>query len=249
MTNDSPKKIVISYLIFCIVFTAVIMAMIFISNFLLFKAVSVDQGVISDTQGKPVVIIDAGHGGEDGGAIGKNGIYEKDVNLIITNDLADMLKAAGVEVIMTRSEDVLLYDRSADFKGRKKMLDLAARLRIANETENAIFVSIHMNSFPIEKYDGLQVYYSKNTAKSRLLAESIQSSVKEHLQSNNDRSIKEAGSNIYLLDRCQSTSVLVECGFLSNTAECDLLSTEEYQKELSLAIFSGIYSYLIEISS
>lgn len=249
MTKDSPKKIVISYLIFCILFTAVIMAMIFVSNYLLFKAVPLNQGAIAEAQGKPIVIIDAGHGGEDGGAIGKNGVYEKDVNLIIANDLSDMLKAAGVDVIMTRSEDILLYDRSADFKGRKKMLDLAARLKIANETENAIFVSIHMNSFPIEKYDGLQVYYSKNTDQSRLLAESIQNSVKNLLQSENDRSIKEAGSNIYLLDRCQSTSVLVECGFLSNTAECELLSTEEYQKELSLAIFNGIYSYVIEIGS
>ena len=249
MTKDSPKKVVLSYLIFCILFTAVVMAMIFISNFLLFKAVSIDKDVISESDNRPIVIIDAGHGGEDGGAIGTNGIYEKNVNLIIANDISDMLRACGVEVIMTRSEDVLLYDRSADFKGRKKMLDLAARLSIANETENAIFISIHMNSFPIEKYDGLQVYYSKNTEASRALAESIQNSVREHLQTENDRCTKEADSNIYLLDRCQNTSVLVECGFLSNATECELLSTEKYQKELSLAIFNGIYSYVVEIDS
>lgn len=249
MLRESSKKIVITYLLFCIVFTVVVISLIFISNYLMVKSVSFDKPAVSGSKDLPTVIIDAGHGGEDGGTIGKNGIYEKDLNLIIANDISDMLTASGIEVIMTRSEDILLYDRNVDFNGRKKMLDLAARLKIANETENAVFISIHMNAFPQEKYSGLQVYYSKNTMLSEELALSIQESVKKALQPHNERRIKEADDNIYLLDRCNNPSVLVECGFLSNPTECESLSSEEYQKELSLAIFEGIYTYIMEINS
>lgn len=197
----------------------------------------------------PLVIIDAGHGGEDGGAIGKNGIYEKDLNLLIATDLKDMLSAEGIDTIMTRETDIMLYDKNSDYKGRKKMLDLNARLKIAESYENCIFVSIHMNSFPEEKYSGLQVYYSPNHQSSVLLAESIQKNVSKYLQSENSRSVKKAGSNIYLLDRIQSPAVLIECGFISNYEECELLSSKEYRQKLTLLIFCGICEYISQYSS
>ena len=111
----------------------------------------------------PTVIIDAGHGGEDGGAVGVGGVLEKDINLNIARALYDSLSAKGINCVMTRTEDILLYDPTSDYHGRKKVLDLAARLKIAKETPNSVFVSIHMNSFPQTQYSGLQVYYSKTT--------------------------------------------------------------------------------------
>ena len=190
------------------------------------------------------VIIDAGHGGEDGGATSAAGLVEKDVNLEISQMLCDMLRTNGINVIMTREDDRLLYDRNTNYQGRKKKLDLAARLAIADSTTDAIFVSIHMNSFSQEKYSGLQVYFSENSPLSQNLAENIQELVKNNLQPNNTRTIKPSGGNIFLLDKIQHPAVLVECGFLSNSEECELLCTPEYRKRLSMVIFCSVASYL-----
>ena len=169
----------------------------------------------------PVVILDAGHGGEDGGTSGNGGtVVEKDLNLTITKLIEERLTEKGISVICTRSEDILLYDKNEDYKGRKKMLDLAARLNVAKQNPNSVFVSIHMNAFPKSQYSGLQVYYSPNDPRSAQLANAIQSNTKLQLQSTNNRASKKAGSNIYLLDRIESPAVLIECGFLSNPEEC-----------------------------
>ena len=124
------------------------------------------------------------------------------------------------------------------------MLDLAARLKIAKETPNSIFVSIHMNAFPQTQYSGLQVYYSKNDASSKKIADLIQSNVKKYLQSSNNRKTKSATSSIFLLDRLETPAVLIECGFLSNDEECKLLSTNEYRKKLSFVIFCSLMDYI-----
>lgn len=190
------------------------------------------------------VVIDAGHGGEDGGASGLGGALEKDLNLDIAFLLADMLRANGVDVVMTRTEDILLYDPTSDYHGRKKVLDLAARLKIARETPDSIFVSIHMNSFPQTQYNGLQVYYSKNDANSKKVADLIQSNVKTYLQPSNTRKTKGATSAIFLLDRLETPAVLVECGFLSNPEEARRLSTAEYRKKLAFIIFCSLCDYI-----
>lgn len=245
MQPNDKSKFVTSYIFFTLLFVSSIICSILLSS--IFTREKEINTINEDTY-FPTVIIDAGHGGEDGGAVGVNGVYEKDLNLIISKELCDMLRTAGINVIMTRSDDRLLYDRNSDYYGRKKVLDLAARLELANSVDNAIFVSIHMNSFPEQKYSGLQVYYSNNTDASKLLATSIQASVKEHIQLNNNRVCKSS-ENIYLLDKAKNTSVLVECGFLSNHDECSLLSTDEYKKQLSLAVFNGIYEYIIDVHS
>ena len=190
------------------------------------------------------IIIDAGHGGEDGGAVGVGGVVEKDLNLDIALRLSDMLRASGIKVIMTRTEDILLYDRNVDYMGRKKILDLRARMEVCQKTPNAIFVSIHMNSFPLEKYSGLQVWCAPDSPDSLSLASSIQSAVRKTLQPENDRRVKTAGSNIYLIHDNPGTAVLIECGFLSNTEECAKLAREEYRKELSFIIFSAIVEHI-----
>ncbi len=196
-----------------------------------------------DTQ-RPLFILDAGHGGEDGGAVGVNGVFEKDLNLAITNTLADMLRAAGARVILTRREDRLLYTEEENIKGHRKEYDLKNRLKVAKEHPEAIFISIHMNTFPEEKYHGLQVYYAKGQEGSGELAKAIQSAVFLGVQPDNLRKIKPSDSSIYLLHRAVGRAVLIECGFLSNQKECLSLSEKDYQRRLCFSIFCGIMNYI-----
>ncbi len=208
-----------------------------------------DPPTEQDTQPKPpkgpqrVVIIDAGHGGEDGGAVGVTGLVEKDLNLDLAKRLCTLLEVDGVRVIMTRTEDVLLYDRGADYEGRKKVLDLAARQAIGDANPDAIFISLHANTFTQQIYHGLQVWYSPNHAKSATLAETIRGEVVAKLQPDNHRQSKQAGSNIFLLHKLQIPAVLVECGFLSNPSECRALEDSEYRQKLAYALYRGIMAY------
>ena len=190
-----------------------------------------------------VVIIDAGHGGEDGGAIGVTGLVEKELNLDLARRLCALLEADGVRVIMTRNEDVLLYDRGADFEGRKKVLDLAARQAIGDANPEAIFVSLHANTFGQQMYRGLQTWYSVNHPDSAVLAEAIRTEVVSSLQPDNYRQSKPAGSNIFLLHKLKNPAVLVECGFLSNPAECRALEDAAYRDQLAHALYRGIMAY------
>ena len=198
---------------------------------------------------KFTVVLDAGHGGEDGGAVSASGIHEKDVNLAVTMALGELLSANGISVIYTRKEDVLLYDKTVDYHGRKKSLDLAARRKIAEDTPNGIFISIHMNAFPQSQYSGFQVWYSKNSPHSLTLAQTIQTNATEQLQPENDRRVKPATSSIYLLHRLQCPAILVECGFLSNPTEAELLASESYQNQLAFLLFLSITEGISKISS
>lgn len=186
------------------------------------------------------IILDAGHGGEDGGALSGDGLLEKDINLALALTMRDIFVANGIPVILTRESDTLLYDRDAAFHGRKKMLDMAARLKIATDTTDAVFVSLHMNTYPLSSCQGTQVWYSENNENSHSLALSIHSTVRELLQPENDRPIKKSGSSIYLLHHLLCPAVLVECGFLSNPEEAALLADENYRQQLALALCIGI---------
>lgn len=193
---------------------------------------------------KYTIVIDAGHGGEDGGTQSAQGVFEKNLNLDIAMKLKDLLEAAGVHVIMTRTEDVLLYDRNVDFHGRKKVLDLAARLAAGEKANPDLFLSIHMNSFPDSRYSGLQVWYSPNEQSSKAYAEAVQDLVVETLQPQNTRRVKAAGSNIFLLDRLTCPAILVECGFLSNPEEAEKLASAEYRDEMVFILAAAILSSL-----
>ncbi len=210
-------------------------------------------GAMEDTpsETRPIrcVVIDAGHGGEDGGTSGANGVVEKEVNLAVAFALRDMMEAAGIPVVMTRTEDKLLYDRNVNFQGRKKVLDLAARRIIAEKTAtahggNSLFLSIHMNAFPQTQYSGMQVWYGTDDPRSAEVAGAIQAA-SIALMPDNTRKIKAAGSNIYLLDRIATPAVLVECGFLSNPAEAERLSREDYRYALAAVIFSAVAPYVM----
>lgn len=190
-------------------------------------------------------VIDAGHGGEDAGAIADDGTLEKDLSLEISKILSSILELNGSSVALTRNDDRLLYDHYndlEDYTGKKKVYDLKNRLKIAEEEENSIYVGIHLNKFPQGKYSGLQVYYSKNNDLSYEIATSIKDVVKESLQPENKRQVK-ADSSIYILANAKIPAVLIECGFLSNEKELNNLKTEDYRKALALCIFSGIVKF------
>ena len=238
---STPKRYILQYILFCFLFLITVVLLIFLSYRLMQRP---KESTVSLPKGSaPVVVIDAGHGGEDGGAVGANGIYEKDLNLQIAQMLNDLLRANGIQTVMTRTEDILLYDRNSDYRGQKKIQDLATRRKIAEEQANAVFISIHMNAFPQAQYSGLQVYYSPNAPQSKELANKIQSITKELLLPQNRRSVKAADGTIYLLDRLQCPAVLVECGFLSNPEECARLSTEEYRRQMALSLYLSIVQY------
>ena len=187
------------------------------------------------------VIIDAGHGGRDGGASTEDGVLEKDLNLAVAKKLKALLSVFDVNVVMTRESDVMYADESSP---HKKLDDLNARLDIVKENGNCVFVSIHMNKFPVEKYRGLQVYYSKNHEGSRALADMIQEKTAAHLQIGNARLTKAADSSIYILHNIEVPAVLVECGFLSNNEEAKLLQNEEYQASLTAVIAAAVLEFV-----
>ena len=190
-----------------------------------------------------IIVLDAGHGGEDSGATSAYGKQEKELNLEITFCLGEMLTEKGYTVVYTRTEDKLLYTEAENIKGIRKISDLKNRCKIAREYPNALFISIHMNSFSESKYSGLQVYYSTQNEASESLASHIQSSVKRELQPMNNRKIK-AGKGIYILENIENPAVLIECGFLTNPEESEKLSKKEYQNLLSFSIICGIIEYM-----
>ncbi|MBQ0010074.1 MAG: N-acetylmuramoyl-L-alanine amidase [Ruminococcus sp.] len=201
--------------------------------------------VFSSQEGKepePVrtIVVDAGHGGMDGGAVSDDGVLEKDLNLAVAGKLVSLLRMGGVRVVMTRSDDRLLADPSS---AHKKRDDLASRVRIAEEQENAVFVSIHMNKFPVEKYRGLQVWYSRGNKQSAELADAVQKKTAAVLQPQNTRETKAADSSIYVLDHLDIPAILVECGFLSNAEETRLLCDESYQNKLAAVLYAAIIDY------
>ena len=186
------------------------------------------------------VVLDAGHGGEDGGASSADGILEKDLNLALALTMRDILVANGINVILTRETDTLLYDRNVDFHGRKKILDMQARIQITNAAINPAFVSLHMNTYPNPSCKGVQVWYSSNNEASEELAKVIHSTTQELLQHENDRPVKRSGSSIYLLHHLECPAVLVECGFLSSPEEAALLNDAAYRQQLALTLCMGI---------
>lgn len=189
------------------------------------------------------VVLDAGHGGFDGGAVGSDGTLEKDINLEIALRLSAMLRLHGCEVVMTRSADTGTEKNPSDSISNRKKSDLAERLRIMREHPDGIFVSIHLNKFTTSAAAGGQVFYSQNNEKSKALALSVQNAIKELVQPKNNRTIKKSPDQNYLLSRAELPAVIVECGFLSNPTERELLKDSEYQSKMAFAVLCGILNY------
>ena len=192
----------------------------------------------------PSVIIDAGHGGFDGGACAADGTNEKDINLSISLELKTELSKRGINVIMIREEDCSVEDAGLTTIRERKISDLHNRLNVMANTDNCVYVSIHQNFFQDTRCKGMQVFYSPEFSEnSSLLAQYIQNSVTQTLQSDNTRLIKPCGTSVYIIYNAVKPAVLVECGFLSNPEEAELLKTDEYQLELAKLIADGIVNY------
>ena len=209
---------------------------------LIFDTYFTDSVSASSDVGR-VIVIDAGHGGEDPGAIGEGSVYEKDLNLSIALLVGEKLIEKGYTVVYTRTEDKMLYSPEENIKGMRKLSDLKNRVKVSEQYPDAIFVSIHMNSFGNSKYSGAQVYYNAKNSESRILAEKIRSSIVQEAQPYNSRSTKE-GKGLYLLENNPNPAVIVECGFMTNNEELTRLLEKEYQNQLSFAIVCGIINYI-----
>ncbi len=197
-----------------------------------------------NNDGLPVIIVDAGHGGFDGGASTDDGVPEKGINLNIALFLKEYLNFFGFQVVMTRDSDISTEDEGLNTIRSKKTSDLHNRMALMEKTENAVFVSIHQNHFSQSKYSGAQVFYSKNfSEESAGLAQSIQESIVYFVQPQNTRQIKPCGTSVYLIYNAVKPAVLVECGFLSNLEEAEKLKIEDYQKKIAFSIAAGILNY------
>ena len=195
--------------------------------------------VMAEEISKGIVLIDAGHGGIDGGAQSKNGTIEKDINLQISKRLKEKLEKEGYKVYMTREEDKELSP--------KKVKDLEARCKMKIETKCDVFISIHQNKFNSEKCFGAQVWYASNE-KSMKLAKYVQDSLKERVKDNNKRLEKPAKEQYkILMDKYDGACLIVECGFLSNNEEEQRLKSESHQNQIVDGITIGINKYFDEI--
>lgn len=191
-------------------------------------------------EGKICIVVDAGHGGIDPGKVGINKAEEKDINLKIAQYLKKMLEADDIEVVMTRTDENGLYSENSN---NKKVEDMRKRCEIIEEAKPVFTVSIHQNSYPEESVKGAQVFYYGESVAGKELADTLQASLIAQLDPNNHRQAK-ANESYYLLKKTSSPTVIVECGFLSNSEEAELLVTKEYQKKVAEAVHSGIVQYL-----
>ena len=189
-----------------------------------------------------VVVVDSGHGTPDEGAESSNGTTEAELNLKIALKLQKLLEQSGTTVILTRSDENGIYDSNSDSIREKKISDMHNRVEIGNESGADIFVSIHLNKINESQYDGWQTFYKKGSEESKSLAECIQESLNNSIQRENNRTPAMLNS-IYLMKNIEIPICLVECGFLSNPGEEQLLLTDEYQEQLAWGILNGINDY------
>lgn len=189
-----------------------------------------------------VVILDAGHGLPDGGAESSDGVYESSINLSIVEKLQKLLEASSCTVILTRSDENGIYELDADTIRQKKVSDMKNRVEIGNNSNAEVFVSIHLNKIPSSKYSGWQTFYQSENENSLKLANTIQDNLNYSIQRENNR-VPEKVPDIYLAKNLEIPFTIVECGFLSNSNECELLQTENYQEILAWGIYTGIMDY------
>lgn len=193
----------------------------------------------------PTIVIDPGHGGEDGGATGSSPVMEKDINLAISLQLQKLFEVSGYHVVMTRTSDVSIADGNLGTIRERKVSDLHNRLKLIEaQGDNCVFISVHQNHFSQGQYNGAQMFYSTKNPKSKSIAESIKSRVVNLIQPENKRETKPADNTIYLLWNTKVPAVLIECGFLSNHSEEIKLNDAKYQKQMAFAIYNGILDYV-----
>ena len=177
----------------------------------------------SHVTNKKTIVLDAGHGGTDSGAVGINGELEKNINLAIVRDLSDMLTLSGFNVVLTRDSDISIHDEGVKGTREQKVSDMKNRLDIINKYGDCLFLSIHQNKFTEPEYFGAQIFYTANNPDNRMIAQIMQDNFKT-IQPGNDRQIKQEGDELYLFKNTKIPAVLIECGFLSNPDDAANLS-------------------------
>lgn len=196
---------------------------------------------------RPLIVLDAGHGGLDSGAVGKTGLLEKDVNLSVVKHLQQLLEMSGFRTVLTRTEDISIYDPGTEGIRNQKLSDMDNRLEIVQSYPDSIFLCIHQNNYTDPQYFGGQMFYNNNNPDNRTLAQIMQNRFAQ-LQHGNDREIKLTGDELFLLKSNPNPSLMIECGFMSNPDEEAKLGTAEYQQQLAFTIYSGVLEYLDAVS-
>lgn len=191
--------------------------------------------VLASAKPKYTFLLDAGHGGEDGGALTAAGEKESDINLAIALKADQLMGFCGMHAILIRSEDISIHDPAAKTIREKKVSDIRNRVSLIEDTENAMLLSIHQNSYSDPRYSGAQVFYGGNEV-SKQWGEAAQIILRTTLDPDNQRAAKPIPDSVYLMNHITCPAILVECGFLSNGEEAALLLTETYQKQLALAL-------------
>ncbi len=188
------------------------------------------------------VIIDAGHGGPDSGAVANDGTEEKDINLEIAKQLKAYFEIAGIPVYMTREDDLV----NINWDNFNKAEDMNKRLEFMNSFNNGVVISIHQNKYEDASCCGTQVFYSENIPHSRNLANFVQNSIVSSLQPQNQRATQGGNNNSCVLSMAKNPAIIVECGFMSNYEELALLKNDEYKKRMAFAIYGGVLEFLGE---
>ena len=192
----------------------------------------------------PVIVLDAGHGGIDGGCTSAEGVPEKGINLDIMLRLRDLLEVNGYDVKVTRDTDRSIHDEGTEGIAAQKSSDLDNRLELFNKYDNAVCISIHQNQFTDPRYRGAQMFYSGSNSTSEALARALQERFRALLQPENEREIKLCGKELFLCYYSDNPTVMAECGFLSNPDEAALLNTEDYRGKVAFTLFSGISDFV-----
>ncbi len=213
--------------------------------FIVFINASFPDTAVSNVQeDTPLIIIDAGHGGKDGGAVAPDGTEEQYINLAIALKMNDYLEKKGYKTLLVRDDNNSIHDVNANTIKEQKVSDIRNRLKISESHKNSVYVSVHQNYFTESKYSGTQVFYSPNNPESEVLASFVQKSVVKNLQPDNTRQIKKCDKSVYLMYKTNAVAILAECGFLSNSDELEKLKNEEYQNSIAHAICDGIIDYI-----
>lgn len=206
------------------------------------EAVMTNAAAVS-SRTRQIVVVDAGHGGEDGGCVSVDGTAEKGINLSIACCERDLLNVMGFEPVMTRDKDAAIYDKGVKGLSKQKKSDMDNRLKIFSGYENGISISIHQNQFTDSKYSGAQMFYSEKNSGGERLASAMQKQFVSLLQPENTRETKLVGDELFLLNNTESPAVMIECGFLSNPDEAAKLESEEYQKQVAFTVLTGIFEF------
>ncbi len=231
-------KTLIFYIVLTLIITAIIIIMI-----TTYSNPRDNYASALVTFGVPV-IIDAGHGGLDGGAVSAAGLLEAPINLNISKRISAFLSLIGVDNVLLR-EDENSLDFNPQLSVREnKNADLKARLNAAKQLPESDFLSIHLNKYTQPQYSGAQVFFSPNNGKSKLLAEAVQTQMVNILNPQNNRQHKECPDSVFLMKEINAPAITIECGFLSNPEEALLLQSNEYQTKIAIAISAGYIKFL-----